>query len=172
MNRIATASAVALALALTTASAPQAAAQSGKQLKQLIPGQQTYQIAAGSYYSPRLRARFLLQYMSIPGFSFWGARIVDLNFDSPLRQLNLQVGDVVTRLDGIRVSNGRYQAHDHQTGTMYWILPQMEKHYGHTHVRFIRTGTTFVQQHAVDLGPLCNGGGGGIGGGPGGGIAP
>ena len=135
-------------------------------------GQQLKAIAGGSYYSPRLKARFLLQQMSIPGHNFWGARIVDMDWNSPLRNIGLNVGDVVTRLDGVRVSTGMYQQNDFSTGMQFWAIPQMEKHYSFTHVRFIRTGTTMVQQLTTDLGPLNNWGGGGGGIPGGGGIAP
>ena len=92
--------------------------------------------------------------MSIPGHNFWGARIVEMNLDSPLRQINLQLGDVLTRLDGIRISDARFQINDFATGALVWQMPQMEKHYSLTQVRFIRSGQQHAQELAVDLGPL------------------
>jgi hypothetical protein len=167
MTRTATNTALAaLILALATLfSTNQANAQ--PPAFQISSGGQAKALATGSYYSPRLKARFLLQHMSVPGYSFWGARVVDMDFNSPLRNINLHIGDVVTRLDGVRVSNRRYQQTDPVTGGLYWAIPQMERHYSYTHVRFIRTGTTLVQQLTVNLGPWNMGGG--IGGG---GIAP
>ena len=132
-----------------------ALAQSGvQQLQAPVPVGQVRRVATGSYFSPRLKARFVLQQMSIPGHSFWGARIVEMNIDSPLRQLNLQLGDVVTRLDGIRISDGRFQQRDFATGSLVWQIPQMENHYSLTQVRLIRSGQTFAQEGTVDLGPL------------------
>jgi len=159
MNRNITLTAAAMTLALASAfGTPEASAQSGQRMQAPIPQERilqepTYRVATGSYYSPRLKARFVLQYMSIPGHSFWGARIVDLNYDSPLRRIDLKVGDVVTRLDGIRVSTGRFQKTDYATGSLVWQLPQMEKHYSRTHVRYIRTGRDHAHQETVDLGP-------------------
>lgn len=104
-----------------------------------------------SYYSPRLRANLHLERMSIPGQVFYGARIVGMEWDSPLRHLHLQLGDVVTRLDGIPVSMNMYRVGGPEG---YWALPQIEKHYGHTEVRYIRSGTTRVVNGWVDLGPF------------------
>lgn len=131
-----------------------ALAQSGvQQLQAPVPVGQVRRVATGSYFSPRLKARFVLQQMSIPGHKFWGARIVEMNIDSPLRQLNLQLGDV-TRLDGIRISDGQFQQRDFATGSLVWQIPQMENHYSLTQVRLIRSGQTFAQERTVDLGPL------------------
>ena len=172
MNRTARIFALTIAAAATLISGADVNAQSGGIRQRIaIPGGggQVRAIVSGSYYSPRLKARFVVEQMTIPGHCFLGARIVDMDFNSPLRQINLHVGDVVTRIDGIRVTNGKFRQNDFRTGQSYWALPQMEKHYSHAHVRFIRTGTHLVQQLTVDLGPLNNWGGGGI---PGGGVCP
>lgn len=116
-------------------------------------GVQSRELASGSYYSPNLRAKFQLKVMDIPGHQFWGARIVSIQSNSPLRQIGLRVGDVITRLDGIRVSDGRHQ-HFGPNGDTYWAIPQMEQHYSITQVRFIKTGETQVRNANVDLGPL------------------
>ena len=171
MSRSAKFFAIAIAAAASVISTADVNAQSGIAKPALaVPndGKALKAIAGGSYYSPRLKARFLLQNMSIPGHSFFGARIVDMDWNSPLRQINLNIGDVVTRLDGVRVSTGKFQQTDFASGMPFWAIPQMEKHYSQTHVRFIRTGTTLVQELTADLGPLNSGGGGGGGGG----IAP
>ena len=123
MIRSATTAAVAVALTIATFGSPAVQAQSRQIQTQQV---QSRQVATGSYYSPRLKARFVAQFMSIPGHSFWGARIVDMNYDSPLQCINLHVGDVVTRLDGIRVSTGKVKVSDWSTGADYWRLPQME----------------------------------------------
>jgi hypothetical protein len=156
MNRNITLTAAAITLALASIfNAPEASAQSRHlHVQAPIPQNQLRQVATGSYYSPRLKARFVLQYMTIPGHNFWGARIVDMGYDSPLRHINLQVGDVVTRLDGIRISDGRFQKTDYSVGAPVWQIPQLEKHYGQTHVRFIRSGRDHAHQETVDLGPL------------------
>jgi len=159
MTRNITLTAAAITLAFASVfTTPEASAQSGRLRHRLVeaptPQHQIRQVATGSYYSPRLKARFVLQHMSIPGYSFWGARIVDLDHNSPLRRINLQLGDVVTRVDGIRISDGRFQKFDHYTGTSVWQIPQMEKHYGRSHVRYIRSGRDHAHEDSVDLGPL------------------
>ncbi|QDV73184.1 PDZ domain-containing protein [Botrimarina mediterranea] len=107
------------------------------------------------YESQRWRASFHLdEALLLPqfqGLAFAGARIVKIDEDSPLDRLGLKVGDVVTRLDGTKIDTGRWP---NQEGC-YWMLPQFERHYGLTTVRFIRAGTTQVVDQTVDLGDRC-----------------
>ena len=92
-----------------------------------------------AYFSPRLGARFLIQQMHLPQFgSFWAARIVSVpEFDSPLRQLGLDEGDVITRLDGIPVMNTR----------------ELERHILDTGVRFIKAGSQTVVRGTMFINP-------------------
>jgi hypothetical protein len=107
------------------------------------------------YASQRWLASFHLdEALVLPqfqGLGFAGARIVKIEQDSPLQRLGLKVGDVITRLDGTKVDTGRWP---NQQGC-YWMLPQFERHYGLTTVRFIRAGTTQVVDQTVDLGDRC-----------------
>jgi len=74
--------------------------------------------------------------MHIPGYVFTAARIVSKpGPDSPLRQIHLGIGDVITRLDGIPVTG----------------LGELERHYGRTYVRYIKQGTTRVRNGEIDL---------------------
>ncbi|TWT95196.1 hypothetical protein Pla108_33390 [Botrimarina colliarenosi] len=107
------------------------------------------------YESQRWRARFhldeALQLPQFQGIVFAGARIVEIEEDSPLSQLGLKVGDVITRLDGTKIDTGRWPNQD----GCYWMMPQFERHYGLTTVRFVRSGTTQVVDQTVDLGARC-----------------
>ncbi len=100
------------------------------------------------YYSPNLRGHFRAQWMYIiqngRQVNFWGARIVHLDFDSPLRQIGVSSGDVITRLDGVPVWKRMYRE---SRGP--WQLVQMEQHYGRTEVRYILRGT-----HQVRIGDM------------------
>ena len=103
-----------------------------------------------AYFSPRLGARFLIQPMFLPQFgNFMAARIVSVpEFGSPLLQLGLEEGDVITRLDGLPVVN----------------LAELERHILETGVRFIRAGeqsvcqgTMFVNPHKFFVDPYSPG---------------
>ena len=105
---------------------------------------QVYQTDA--YTSSKLRAKLKLERMQIPGYTFWGARIVGMDRRSPLRHTNLQLGDVITRMDGVSIADGKYW-----TG-QYWWLPQTERHYGRTQLRVVRAGGQQAENVMVDLG--------------------
>lgn len=92
-----------------------------------------------AYFSPRLGARFLVQQMYLPQFgNFWAARIVsEPAWDSPLRQLGLEEGDVITRLDGLPVMNTQ----------------ELERHVLDTGVRYIKAGTQQVVQAKMFIQP-------------------
>lgn len=97
-----------------------------------------------AYYSPTLRGHFLAQWMFITHrgqrILFWGARIVHIEHDSPLRQLGLNPGDVITRLDGIPIWRGMYR----EPGKP-WQIVELENHFGRTEVRYILRGSNRVR---------------------------
>lgn len=92
-----------------------------------------------AYHSERLGADFLIQKIRIAGFdSFWAARIVSRpESNSPLRQLGLDVGDVITRLDGVPLTN----------------YEELERHIVETDVRYIRSGTSRVRRGEIYISP-------------------
>ncbi|WP_406694617.1 hypothetical protein V5E97_26480 [Singulisphaera sp. Ch08] len=115
------------------------------------PGPQVYQQVVGGNYSYRFQVQFTIQLISIPGYDFYAARLTSPPPPgSPFDQIGLAMGDVVVRLDGIPVNNAN----------------EMDNHYGQTFVRFIKAGTTWVQNGTVYLG------GNGFPGGGGGGTPP
>lgn len=119
-----------------------------------LPGPAAQALQQGHVYqSQRWLASFYLEErLQIPGSPvFSAARIVGIQPGSPLQQAGLNVGDVVTRLDGTRVADGKWP---NQQGC-YWMLPELERHFGMTKVRFIRRGTVTVEEPTVNLGPRC-----------------
>jgi hypothetical protein len=92
-----------------------------------------------AYFSPRLGARFLIQPMFLPQFGhFYGARLVSMpEPGSPLLQLGLSEGDVITRLDGWPVMDT-------------W---ELERHIFETSVRYIRAGEQVVRRGTMDICP-------------------
>ena len=97
-------------------------------------------MVVGGSYSPSLGAEFRVENFFLPAFGqFTGVRLVSVpSFDSPLRNLGLQPGDVITRLDGVRTDN----------------LNELENHYSWTQVRYIKTGSQTVRIANI----LINGG--------------
>jgi len=112
--------------------------------------------AAGTYYSPTLRGRFRAQWMYIRRGSsqvnFWGARVVQLDYDSPVRQLGVAPGDVITRLDGLSIANGMFR----QDGGP-WQIVELDNHFGRTEVRFIHRGSNQVRIGDMMLDGTVNG---------------
>jgi hypothetical protein len=100
------------------------------------------------YYSPNLRAQFKAQWMYIVQqgrkIEFWGARILSMDHNSPLRELRVNPGDVITRLDGIPIWHNMYR----ESGRP-WQLVQLEQHYGRTEARYILRGS-----HQVRVGDM------------------
>lgn len=90
-------------------------------------------------FSPRLGARFQVQRLYLPAFGeFTAARIVSVpEFGSPLRQLGLEQGDIITRLDGVPVTVER----------------ELERHILDTTVRFVKAGTETVRQATIFIHP-------------------
>jgi hypothetical protein len=108
---------------------------------------QKLKMVIGGSYSPALGAEFRVENFFLPAFGqFTGVRLVSApEWNSPLRMLGLQAGDVITRLDGIRVDN----------------LAQLENHYSWTEVRYIKTGTQTVRIGKIFInqnngGPIVN----------------
>jgi hypothetical protein len=105
---------------------------------------QIQKLVVGGSYSPTLGAEFRVETFFLPAFGqFTGVRLVSVpDWNSPLRTLGLQPGDVITRLDGVRVDN----------------LAQLENHYNWTQVRYIKTGTQIVRIGNIfinnNVGPL------------------
>jgi hypothetical protein len=103
-----------------------------------------------AYSSRTLRGVFLAQWMYIQQNGrtvlFWGARILQLEADSPLRALGVRPGDVITRLDGIPIWRGMYRE---QGGP--WQIVELEQHFGMTETRFIIRGTQQVRVGQMNL---------------------
>ena len=101
-------------------------------------------LTSEAYYSPNLKAHFKAQWVYITQrgrqVEFWGARIISLDHHSPLRDLRVNPGDVVTRLDGIPIWTNMYKEQGRP-----WQLVQLEQHYGRTEVRYILRGTDQVR---------------------------
>lgn len=86
------------------------------------------------YYSPRLQGHFQLKNFYLPKYgNFVAVRIASLDPDSPLRQIGLIAGDVVTRLDGVQIRS----------------LAELEVHAYDTGVRYIKAGSQYVQSAEV-----------------------
>lgn len=134
--------------------APGAPAAAARQLQPAETAQQ--RLAKGEVYvSQRWNASFHLEETlslpQFPGLTFAGARIVQMQPGSPLTQIGLRPGDVITRLDNTKIDTGKWPNQD----GCYWMLPQFERHFGMTTVRYIRSGTTDVVDQSLDLGARC-----------------
>jgi hypothetical protein len=112
--------------------------------------------AVDSYRSENLKADLLVEWMCIDlvegrrinRINFWGARIVGMDNDSPLRSLpNVALGDVITRLDGISIARNMFR----RRGASFWSPIQVERHYGETEVRWIRSGTSDVLINEINI---------------------
>lgn len=117
-----------------TTAAPAAAPVQVQEL--VIDPAQPNQLA---YFSPRLGARFLIEPVSLPQYgSFLAARIVSQPAaGSPLSQLGLGAGDLITRLDGLPVH----------------CTLELERHVLETGVRFIRVDDPHVCQGTMFIHP-------------------
>jgi hypothetical protein len=103
-----------------------------------------YHVKPRAYYSPTLRGWFRAEWMFIhqggTHKNFWGARVMHLDYDSPVRQLGLASGDVITRLDGLSIANGMFRQ-----GGGPWQIVELDNHFGRTEVRFIHRGSNQVR---------------------------
>ena len=80
-------------------------------------------------YSSKLGAFFRIENMEIPGYRFTAARLMsDPADNSPLRDIGLRKGDVITRLDNSPANT----------------LAVLEQPTGNIAMRYIKTGTTKV----------------------------
>lgn len=110
-------------------------------------------LAVDVYYSNTLKADLLVEwmYIDLPGrgrVTFWGARIVRIDDNSPLNDLpNVQLGDVITRLDGISIARNMVR----RGRDSFWSPVQVERHYGRTQVRWIRSGTDVVLVDDINI---------------------
>lgn len=111
---------------------PQHGTPHGKVAQQMVvPGSSPY-LVQGGYFSHRLGAQFVIQTIQIGQFNaVRAARITSEPLPgSPLNQLGMGIGDVITRLDGIPVTR----------------KSELENHIHETHVRFVKAGQSFVRQ--------------------------
>lgn len=108
-----------------------------------------------SYRSDVLQGNFVGKPMFVlidrKKLEFWGARAVGLDPESPLRKFGFEVGDVLTRLDGITVDTEKFE----ERGV--WQIPELERHYGPTEVKWIKQGTHAVNVDQLDLGDVSPG---------------
>jgi len=131
----------------------------------------------GTFRSDALGGEFAAEWMRMTiggnqngqSFLFWGARAVALDQDSPLRDLRMrmnngrteqfQVGDVVSRIDDVRIENGMFKD---RRGVFQ--LPELDEHFGPTTFRWIKTGHSHVNisQIMLDNNVIINGNGGGV----------
>lgn len=125
------------ALCVAFAAAASGFADEGMKPRQLVVGNPYDNQLA--YFSPRLGARFAIQTVQLGGFApFRAARLVSRpEQGSPLAQIGLRQGDLLTRLDGIPAFN----------------LLQLEQHILDTTVRFVRTGSHAVQEGTIMVDP-------------------
>ncbi len=118
----------------------------------------------GTYRSDSLGGEFVAEWMRITigsnqngqSFLFWGARAVALDKDSPLRDLRMrmnngrfeqfQVGDVVTRMDDIKIEDGMFK---NRKGV--WQIPELDEHFGPTTFRWIKSGHAHVNVSQITL---------------------
>lgn len=86
------------------------------------------------FYSHKLGATFRMENMQIPGYKFRAARLTSNPVaGSPLTEIGLVKGDVVTRLNNDSIDS----------------LDMLDRHERNTLIRFIKTGTTKVRQDRI-----------------------
>lgn len=95
--------------------------------------------AGSGYFSSRLGAKFEIGQFFLPGHGHYrGARLTTMPVPgSPLAQANLRLGDVITRLDGVRVLDSL----------------ELENHHLDTTVRIVRAGSHRVEQRVIWIDP-------------------
>ncbi|GHT26116.1 hypothetical protein FACS18942_02930 [Planctomycetales bacterium] len=95
-------------------------------------------VSADSYV-PSLGAAFVIQKMQIPGYKFTAARLItDPSSGSPLLELGLERGDVITRLDDEQVVS----------------FDALRSHEKTTLVRYIKAGTVKVKLGKIYIKPV------------------
>ncbi len=76
------------------------------------------------HYSQSLDAEFYMDRFYFPGSGYqWAACVESVDDDSPLHAVRIRPGDIVTRLDNVRVTNAR----------------ELDRHYCWTTFRFFRS---------------------------------
>lgn len=119
----------------------------------------TARISTDTYRSDTLEADFLTEWMRITqngtSYTFWGARITSMDPSSPLKALGVRNGDVITRLDGLKISRNMKKVRG------IWQLPELERHFGRTEVRYIISGTSRVRIGDIVIDGSSGSGGGG-----------
>lgn len=85
----------------------------------------------------KLGAMIAIERVYLPRFGhFTAARILsEPVWGSPLRQIGLRTGDVITRIDNHRVTD----------------LRDLESHHGHTHLRFFKANSDIILEDHVDI---------------------
>lgn len=106
--------------------------------RMVVPGQSPY-LVQGGYFSKRLGAQFVIQTIQVANYpAVKAARITSQpRPGSPLEQLGLEIGDVITRLDGIPVTR----------------KSELENHIRETQVRFVKAGSHWVEQGWMFVNP-------------------
>lgn len=116
--------------------------QGGRGMPRQVLGQSVYR-------SNALQADFIVEWMYVnpPGrhFEFWGARIIDVAPSSPLWQVSVGPGDVITRLDGIPIGRRMRRRNGG------WDIPELERHFGRTEVRHIRQGSQLAHDGWINV---------------------
>lgn len=105
-------------------------------VEKIVPMPVAPPLTSTHYYSPQLGATFTIQNMQIPGYRFRAARLMSDPLEgSPLADIGLVKGDVVTRLSNDQVTS----------------LEVLEKHQGQIPVRYIKAGTIKVQMARINI---------------------
>ncbi|MCA9095099.1 MAG: hypothetical protein KDA68_16550 [Planctomycetaceae bacterium] len=89
---------------------------------------------AKGYYAESLHCTFVVREMNYKGMTVTAARLCSNPEQcSPLKSLNLKMGDVIFRLDGVPVDND----------------DELDDHYDWTTVRYSRNGTAPIQNGKI-----------------------
>lgn len=91
-------------------------------------------------FSPTLQAYFRLEWFEWNGLYFPGARLLDYPLPgSPLRSINISPGDIISRLDDLRIYNYEELERHYADTTVRWVTP-----YGR-----VRTGTIYIDADLI-----------------------
>lgn len=92
-----------------------------------------------AFYSQTLQASFLINRYRLGPHTFFAARVIGRpESTSPLNRLGLHSGDLITRLDDVRVDN----------------YEELDRHFAETSVRYIRANSSRVFLGTIDIGPI------------------
>ena len=119
---------------------PAPAGHSARQYQLVVPGGPQQGVQEFGQYSNALQASFVLRWFRLGPHVFPGAKLLSYpDQGSPLRQIGLRPGDIITRLDGLRVAN----------------YDELERHFADTTVRYvrypgtIRVGTIYIDADLI-----------------------